>query len=104
MGMFDFLSMADNYEERKVDRFERGKLIIDTSHVTDSEKDYETGIIHLKYNDGNWVIVELYDTKVQSKKGHKEWVGKMTARVLPKQLKDVSTCEEDWRTMEKIKK
>ena len=115
MGMFDFFSMANNYEERKVERFERDKLVIDTCRVTDSEKDYETGIIHPKYNDGEWVIVQLYDTKTQSKRGHKKWVGKMTARALPKQLKDVSTCEvafmidsvsedEDWRTIEKTKK
>lgn len=92
--MFDFLSMADNYEDRVVANYkdEKTGLCVDTSMVTDSDKDYETGIEHPCYNDGDWVIVELYDTKEKAQKGHNNWVKKMTGKELPKQLRDVSSC------------
>lgn len=91
--MFDFLNMVGNYEQRKVDRFEQDDLIIDTCAVNDiNDYDYETGIEHPSYNKGSWVIVEQYKTKAQAKKGHKNWIKIMTSKKLPKQLKDVSTC------------
>jgi hypothetical protein len=106
MGMFDFLAMMDNYEERKVERYEKGGLIIDTCSVTDSTQPYETGICHPKYNDGEWVIVEQYDTEEDARLGHAKWVKKMTSKRLPKTLNDVSEsgiaslCDfggKDWR-------
>ena len=86
--MFNFLSMADNYEERKVahDDFDWG--MIDTCYVNDGDKDYETAVEHKKYNAGKMVIVEAYDTKDEAIAGHKKWVQIMTAKVLPKKLKD----------------
>jgi len=110
--LFDFLGMFDNYDERKVDRFEKGKLIIDTCSVTDSDQPFETGIQHPKFNDGKWIIVEMYDSKEEAQIGHNKWVKKMTAKRLPKELRDVSTAttaklcdfaygEENWRTKEK---
>lgn len=105
-----FFSMA----ERKVARFEKGKVIVDTCAVTDSDKPYETGISHPSYNKGDWVIVELYDTKGEAKIGHKKWVKKLTSKRLPKTLKDVSTatvanfCDSfgktSWRTYKKKSK
>lgn len=89
-----FSDMMENYEERKVDNFEgKNGLNVDTCSVTDSEKDYETGIMHNAYNNGDWIIVELYDTKEQAQKGHKKWVKKMTAKKLPNTLRDISTAE-----------
>jgi len=110
--LFDFLGMMDNYEERKVDRFEKGKLIVDTCSVTDSEQSFETGIQHPNYNNGDWIIVEMYNSKKEARIGHDKWVKKMTAKRFPKELKDVSTAtmaklcdfaygEEDWRTKDK---
>lgn len=90
--LFDFFSMASNYEERKVACFEKDGLTVDTCLVTDSDKDYETRIEHPSYNDGAWVIVELYDTKEEAKKGHDKWVKIMNAEKLPPSLKDVSTA------------
>jgi len=104
--LFDFLSMADNYEQRKVDRFEKGELTVDTCSVSDSDKPYETAIEHPRYNAGKWVIVELYDTREEAEVGHKKWVKKMTSKKLPTGLKDISTAEiakladilgTDWR-------
>jgi len=81
------------YEERKVDRFEKDKLIVDTCAASDSEKPYETGISHPLYKEGKWVIVEEYDTKEEAKKGHKKWVKIMTAENLPEYIEDVSSAE-----------
>ncbi len=110
--MFEFIQDMFNYEERKVARFENKKgLIVDTAAVSDSAQPYETGIVHPAYNGGKWVIVELYDSKKAAQIGHKKWVKKMTARALPKTLKDVSTAgiatflsavgDDNWRTIKK---
>jgi len=114
MGMFDFFSMGDNYEERVVDHYEGKKLVVDTCYVSDSEKDYETGICHPDYNDNQWVIVELYNTKKEAQIGHDKWVKKMKTK-LPDKLIDVSSAEivgildcvageDNWRTYKRIKK
>jgi len=111
--MFNFLSMVDNYEDRLVDNFTQGDLVVDTAAVTDSKQPYETGIEHPKYNGGELVIVELYDTKEEAQVGHDKWVKIMTAKKLPKELKNVSSCEiaeaidslngnDGWRTIGKI--
>jgi len=92
-GFMDFISMWGNYEERKVDRFEKEGLLIDTCAVNDSDKPFETAISHPMFNDGKLVVVELYDTKEQAQKGHNKWVKIMTKKKLPKSLKDVSTAE-----------
>ena len=93
MGMFKFLEMTDNYEERKIDNTKIGECIIDTCSVNDSTEPYETGVAHPLYDDGEYVIVELYATKELAKKGHKKWVKIMSSKELPKELKDVSTSE-----------
>ena len=106
MALFDFFSMISNYEERKIDRFEKDELTVDTCSVTDSDKPYETAVEHPHYNNGKWVIVETYDTKEAAQRGHNKWVKKMTGKKLPASLKDVSSAEvakladvfsKDWR-------
>ena len=110
--LFDFLSMGGNYEERKVDRFEKGRLVIDTCAVADSDQSFETAVGHPKYNKGDWVVVEMYDSRKEAQIGHKKWIKKMTAKNLPKELADVSTAEtarlcdsayggENWRNIKK---
>lgn len=107
--MFDFFSMVGNYEQRAVARFEEGHLIIDTCAVTDSTQPYETGVCHPAYNDGAWVIVELYDTKEEAQVGHDKWIKTMAADELPDSLRDVSSAgiaelcdvfvpDDEWRT------
>jgi len=91
--MFDFFSMADNYEERKVECFDGDGFTVDTSRVTDSDQPYETGIKHSRYNEEKWVIVEMYDDVEEAKTGHAKWVKLMTGETLPATLKDVSTSE-----------
>jgi len=66
--MFGVLGMMGNYEERKVDRFEKGDVFVDTAAITDSEHPYETGIRHPRYNNGELIIVAMYDTKEEAKK------------------------------------
>lgn len=91
MGLFDFIDMADNYEDRKVARFEEinNDLIIDTAWVNDCKPPYETAIQHKNYNNGQWVIVEHYETKEKALSGHMKWVKIMTTEPLPDKL--------DWR-------
>ena len=106
--MFKFFDMMGNYEERKVDRYETEDLIVDTCAVNDSAEPYETAIEHPAYNNGKWVVVEMYDSKEEAQRGHDKWVKLMTAKELPTELKDVSTAEianlcdalgdDDWRT------
>lgn len=92
MGMFDFFLDIGNYDQRKVDRFKNDSgLIIDTCFTSDTGG-YETGVVHPKYNGGEWVIVEEYRTKEEAQTGHDKWVKKMTQKKLPKKLKDVSSC------------
>ena len=90
--LFDFLSMANNYEQRKVANTEINGAVIDTCAVTDSTKPYETGICHPAYNGGRWVIVEEYSSKEEAQAGHDKWVLTFTDK-LPSQLTDVGTSE-----------
>lgn len=90
--MFEFMGMLDNYEDRKVDRYEEGDMAISTCSVTDSPQPYETAIMHPEYNGGEHIIVEQYDTAELAQEGHDKWVKVMTATSLPKLLKDISTC------------
>lgn len=91
--MFEFLNMSDNYEDRKVDRYESNNFIIDTAAVSDGKQPFETGVSHPKYNDGKWIIVEAYDTKEKAHIGHNNWVEIMTADKLPTELRDCYNAE-----------
>ncbi len=88
--MFNFLGMADDYDSRKVDRYEEGDLFVSTAMVMDSSSPFETAVAHPQYNDGKIVIVENYNTKEKAKSGHEKWVKIMTDASLPNTLKDVS--------------
>lgn len=88
MGIFDFMSMANNYEQRLVDNYEDDILIVDTCLVTDGEKQYETAIQHPDYYKDKWIVVEAYDTKEEAQVGHDKWVKIMTTEPLPEQLVD----------------
>jgi hypothetical protein len=93
--MFDFLFMQPKPIARfeLPDLFGRQGLIIDTcGGMTDSLHLYETAVAHPEYNDGDWVIVESYDTENDSRNGHEKWVKIMTADSLPAELMDVSTA------------
>lgn len=88
MGMFDFLLMGDNYESRKVGRFDAEWGFISTAYVNDAEQPYETAVEHREYNNGKIVIVEGYDTRQEALEGHSRWVATMTAETLPDKLVD----------------
>ncbi len=93
--MFDFLNMLGNYEERNIDKYKNEKigLYIDTSEVTDKEKQFETGIKYPDYNENYWIIVESYDTREKAQKGHCKWVKRMTKRKLPIELMDIHSVK-----------
>lgn len=80
MSLFDELfgwqDMIGNYDERKVARDEVNDYTIDTVLVTDRRWTYETAISHEHFDNGDWIIVEGYDTKEDAIKGHKKWLEK----------------------------
>jgi len=93
-NLFGFLNMACNYEERVVGRYDDEddiRFYISTAAVSDSADPFETAVAHPRYNDGELIIVETYASKELAAAGHEEWVAKMTASDLPKELIDVST-------------
>ena len=90
MGMFDFINDIGNYEERKVARYEKGNLFVDTARVSDSSKPFETAICHPAYNDNELIIVELYDTIEEAQAGQQKWIDVMLHHP-PNCLVDVST-------------
>lgn len=91
--MFGFLGMMNNYEDRKVANDAGEGWTVDTCSVTDSDQPYETGIKHTRYNEGEWIIVQMYDDKEAALKGHATWVKKLQAKKPPATLQDVSTCD-----------
>ncbi len=91
LGLFGFMDMADNYEERKVASHNKEGLFVDTVSVSDSTKPFETAVAHPKYNDGDIIIVELYDTREEAQIGHDKWLETMLTNP-PQQLVDVSSC------------
>lgn len=90
--MFGFLDMMNNYEDRKVDRYEKNDLMISTAAVTDGDFPFETAVRHPLYNENDYIIVESYSDLESAKKGHKKWIKKMTKDVLPEHLDDCSNA------------
>jgi len=90
--MFDFINDMGNYDQRAVDRFEEGQIIVDTCEVSDGEKPFETAVMHPEYNNGKWIAVQAYDTVEEAQRGHNNWVRTMTNKVLPKSLKECGNC------------
>ncbi|GAH34358.1 unnamed protein product, partial [marine sediment metagenome] len=60
-NLFDLLREQNwaDYEKRKVERYETDSLIVDTCEVYDQPSPYnfETAILHRRYNNGEWIIV-----------------------------------------------
>lgn len=82
-----------SYDNRVVGRFDKGKLSVSTAWVNDGLKEFETAIMHPAYNDGQWVIVESYESTEEAKAGHDRWVTKMTTKPLPEELTDICNTE-----------
>lgn len=93
-GVFDFFKDIGNYKDRVVANFQDKKgLSVDTSRVSDGSHPFETGVKHPRYYEGHWIIVQAYDTKEEAKAGHEVWVSLMTAKELPKVLKDCQNAK-----------
>lgn len=90
--MLDYLDMMGTYKERLVENTKVGEGVVDTVRVTDCDQPFETGVSHPLYNNGDWVIVEQYDTKAEAAKGHKKWVKILSQEELPESLTDVNQC------------
>ena len=70
---------------------ETDELFIDTCCCFDTGY-WETAVETKKYDD-HMIIVEEYDSEDETKIGHKKWVGKMTAKILPKSLESIQDGE-----------
>lgn len=93
--LFDFLFMKPS----PVARYEKDSLRVDTCGVTDSAQSFETAVQHPEYNNGKWVVVEMYTSREAAQSGHDRWVQIVTTDQLPKELRDVSTAEcAEWNT------
>lgn len=92
--MSGLFGMMGNYESRCVDRYQDDDngIAISTAVVTDSSKPYETAVAHPQYNDGKWIVVELYDTKKEAQTGHDKWTKIMTSSKLPTQISAAGDC------------
>lgn len=87
--MFKYVDMRDNYEQRKVGRYELGDdILISTAYVNDGTQPYETAIFHPDYRNGNCIVVEAYSATADAKLGHDKWVAIMTLGALPDELSD----------------
>jgi hypothetical protein len=112
MSIFDFFLMMDNYEARKIGKFDATWGFISTCYVNDADKDYETAVKHRDYNEGKIVIVETYDTHHEATLGHERWVTTMTSDKLPDKLVDSGSAgvakmldlcvgDNEWRIKER---
>lgn len=91
----------ESYEERLVDLYQEvvgdsGVLKVSTVRVSDGDKPFETGIAHPDYNNGDWVIVEAYDSRYFAEEGHNRWVRTMTNKPLPRVLEDCGNSTISW--------
>lgn len=85
--MFNFLEMASNYENRKVDRFEGDNFFISTAWVNDSVNyPYETAISHPDYDNKRVIVIEQYEDIEEAKINHQKWVETFTKKELPEYL------------------
>jgi len=86
-------SMETPFEDRVVGRHENDVtgLCVSTMRVFDSDRPFETAVLHPAFAKGNWVVVEGYSDQETAAKGHDKWLGVMTAEKLPGALVDVST-------------
>ena len=89
MNIFDFMKDINDYESRKVGRWEEGEKMVSTVIVSDGAKPFETAISHPGYNNGKWIIVASYDDLEAAKVGHEKWVKMVIEDCLPNKLVDV---------------
>lgn len=107
--MFEFLKDMHNYSERMVKRYEEGDTIISTARVSDARQPFETAVSDPRWNNGEFVVVAMYDTREDAEIGHEQWVKKITTSP-PVRLLDVGTSGvsewidvfggKDWRIRE----
>jgi hypothetical protein len=76
LGSYADVANASPYEDRKVDRYQEGDLMVSTASVVDLDPPYvyETAISHPDYNDGEIIPVDCYISLEEAKIGHKKWL------------------------------
>lgn len=84
--------MFANYEYRKVGRYEFEEGFLSTCQVGDSKYPYESAISHKKYNNGEIIIIENYNSEKEAKEGHEKWKKMIINNELPSKIEDVGAC------------
>lgn len=93
--MFEFLSMMGTYEVRKVDNYKCDDFTVDTAWVNDNDPPYETAVAHKNFNDGDWIILEHYETKEEAQIGHNKWVEKFKNNEVSELVDDTPDSFDD---------
>jgi hypothetical protein len=83
--------MGEEKEKRSVERYETLNLIVDTCLIDDSDQPFETAVQHSNYNNGQWIVVGVYNTIEEALTGHHKWIEIMTTEPLPNKLVDIAT-------------
>jgi hypothetical protein len=94
-GIFDFLSITKNYEDRKVDKYKCKEFIVDTCWINDNDPPYESAVSHKDFNNGSWCVLEHYDTKEKAQIGHNKWVNKFKNDEVDVIVDDTPKCFVD---------
>ena len=73
-NLYGIATMMDNYEERKVANDEREEFVLDTAKVTDRRWLYETAVMHKKFNNNDWIILDGANDLEDAKSMHEKWL------------------------------
>lgn len=87
-NLFGYLLDADNYDDRKVDRWDGVDKMLSTAQVSDGAQPYETCWQHPEFKGGQPIIVEAYATREEAQAGHVRWLKVMLEGPLPDELTD----------------
>ena len=84
---FDVLKWIETGEEKDRFRNETYYYIVDTVFAHDEEK-WETGISSQYISDGDFIIVEQYESREKAQEGHEKWV-KLMEENPKRELEDI---------------
>lgn len=76
-GLFGYMDMIGNYEERVVKNDKCADFTLDTARVTDRNWIYETAVAHSGFNNGDWIILDGCMSKEQAVEMHDKWLNKL---------------------------
>lgn len=85
-----FMSFIEGDRDEKALNTVGDNWVVDTCFASDTGY-YETGILYEGFNNGNWIIVDEYESRKQSAIGHKKWIKHLKQN--PEELTDIHIDE-----------